>query len=158
MTIIFEHHIGEDNRPITIRDHPKSGIGIFGEGFVLLHRSQNGSEEVDLEDYCQVMAVENSEPRDMPVSSDSGFCTLYPGQSIIENCVISPEWDYNLYGIGSGEKLTYLFQGTVVQWWDYGTIEVSTVLRSPVTASRLLTFIRRIMPIPRSGLRQLAMT
>lgn len=56
------------------------------------------------------------------------FHTLYPGQSMVEQFQVFKEgWPYKLFDKHEHHGMTYRFEGKIIQWWNWGTLEVRLV-------------------------------
>ena len=135
-----------DTRPITFLDGSAStSNGDLDEKFYsLLPESEHGSEAVKTYDVCKLgefletdtflpeivdneleeFVVGDSE-KNLKSHTSFEFHTLYPGQSITSTTRLHPDGIYQ-EDFRLGERYTYRFNGKVLRWWDWGTMEVSS--------------------------------
>ena len=53
------------------------------------------------------------------------FYSLYPGESFTETVrLFRGDYPYDYYTCQVGQTYSYVFPGKVVQWWDWGTVQV----------------------------------
>jgi hypothetical protein len=56
------------------------------------------------------------------VTNNVDFISLSPGQSWSDRIPVDD--DELAESFQAGERYTFRFNGTIVQWWDWGTLEV----------------------------------
>lgn len=94
--------------------------------------NEHGPSELDIDYLCDFGAAERDRNAPMDVRGSDEFYamrfyTLSPGESMVNSfALFEDDWPYRIWNQLYEQKLTYRFDGKVVQWWDWGTLEVSS--------------------------------
>lgn len=115
--------------PVTLFDSISHNM-CDGKCFKLIWHSEHGREELEVEDVCDFGAGERDYNAPMMVQGSDNFhsrrfYTLSPGESMVNSfALFEDDYPYQMWDQLYGQKMTYQFDGKVVQWWDWGTLEV----------------------------------
>ncbi len=89
--------------------------------FLVLHHNRDKLREVDDNDNGCRLGVNESVDEETLVLLDNGFISLAPGESYTENIGFT----YEILDLEVGQKYSLLYKGWYIQWWKWGTLEVS---------------------------------
>lgn len=131
LTVTLQHHgnpIGNpQGNPVLFRPIDTGAMEMDGMSigrFLVLHHNKDGLKEVDDDDDGCRLELTDSADRETSVTAENGFISLAPGETFPQEVGFT----YKILDLEIGQKYSLLYQGWYVQWWQWGSLEVSLIL------------------------------
>lgn len=100
--------------PVTVRNGGVPGSGWVDDEIYLFYNADGVALEHEFPD-------KNIDDDEVPVSAETGFSTIRPGETITQKIKIWLRW---WFGLKVGGKYKLLMPHGYIGWWDYGPMEV----------------------------------